>query len=89
VVLARGAGNAEPGQVRRAAALAMSVLENTGVMVLGHITATGSPARATARAAKARGTRAVVLDHAGGPVLAELRRRTHGSVIAVVAADAA
>jgi hypothetical protein len=27
----------EPEQVRRAVALAMSVLENTGVMALGHI----------------------------------------------------
>jgi hypothetical protein len=37
---------AEPGQVRRAVALAMSVLENTGVMALGHIAVTCSPARA-------------------------------------------
>jgi hypothetical protein len=53
---------AEPEQVRRTVALAMSVLEDTGVMAMGHIV-TGSPARAVARMARACGTRVVILDH--------------------------
>jgi hypothetical protein len=32
--------------------LAMSVVENTGVMALGHIAVTGSPARTVARVAR-------------------------------------
>ena len=51
------ADSTEPEQVRRAVALAMSVLENTGVMALGHIAVTGSPARTVARVARARGAR--------------------------------
>jgi hypothetical protein len=51
---------AQPEQVRRAVALAMSVLENTGVMALGHIAVTCSPARTVARRARARGARAVL-----------------------------
>jgi hypothetical protein len=54
------AGN-EPEQVRRTVALAMSVLEDTGVMAMGHIV-TGSPARAVARMARVGGTRVVILD---------------------------
>jgi alpha-beta hydrolase superfamily lysophospholipase len=76
-------------QLRRAVALAMSVLENTGVMALGHIAVTGSPARAIARVARARGARVVVLDHQGqasGGLAAELRRRVYGSGIVVVCA---
>ena len=52
---------AEPEQVRRTVALAMSVLEDTGVMAMGHIV-TGPPARAVARMARACGTRVVILD---------------------------
>jgi alpha-beta hydrolase superfamily lysophospholipase len=76
-------------QLRRAVALAMSVLENTGVMALGHIAVTGSPARTIARVARARGARVVVLDHQGqasGGLAAELRRRVYGSGIVVVCA---
>ena len=51
----------EPEQVRRTVALAMSVLEDTGVMAMGHIV-TGAPARAVARMARACGTRVVILD---------------------------
>jgi hypothetical protein len=71
-------------QLRRAVALAMSVLGNAGVMALGHIAVTGSPARTIARVARARGARVVVLDTPGG--LAELRRRMYGSGIVVVSA---
>jgi hypothetical protein len=80
-----GVAGPEPEQVRRAVALAMSVLENTGVMALGHIAVTGSPARTVARVARARGVRVVVLDHPGG-LAAELRRRMYGSGIVVVSA---
>jgi hypothetical protein len=81
--------NTESEQLRRAVALAMSVLENTGVMALGHIAVTGSPARTVARVARARGARVVVLDHQGqasGGLAAELRRRMYGSGIVVVSA---
>jgi hypothetical protein len=54
----------QPEQLRRTVALAMSVLENTGVMATGHIV-TGSPARAVARVARARGARVVILDQPG------------------------
>jgi hypothetical protein len=82
----------EPEQVRRTVALAMSVLENTGVAVMGHIV-TGSPARAVARVARARGARVVILDQPGpslghqsdGGLMAELRRRMYGSGIVVMA----
>ena len=77
--------DASTEQLRRAVALAMSVLENTGVMALGHIAVTGSPARTIARA-----TRVVVLDHCGqasGGLAAELRRRVYGSGIVVVLAS--
>jgi hypothetical protein len=80
-----GLASAESEQVRRAVALAMSVLENTGVMALGHIAVTGSPARTVARVARARGARVVVLDQPGG-LAAELRRRMYGSGIVVVSA---
>lgn len=74
-----------PESTRRAVALAMSALENTGVMALGHIAITGSPARAVARVARARGARVVVVDQACG-LATELRRRMYGSGIAVVSA---
>jgi hypothetical protein len=51
----------EPEQARRTVALAMSALEDTGVMAMGHIV-TGAPARAVARMARACGTRVVILD---------------------------
>jgi hypothetical protein len=84
--------SSEPEQLRRTVALAMSVLENTGVMATGHIV-TGSPARAVARVARARGARVVILDQLGpspggaGAVglVAELRRRMYGSGIIVLA----
>jgi hypothetical protein len=79
------AAAAECEQVRRAVALAMSLLENTGVVAFGQIAVTGSPARALARAARARGARVVVLDQPGG-LAAELRRRVYGSGILVVCA---
>jgi hypothetical protein len=71
--------------VRRAVALAMSVLENTGVQALGHVAVHGPPARAVARMARARGVRAIVLDQADG-LTSDLRRRVHGSGIVVVPA---
>lgn len=83
------AAAAESEKLRRAVAQAMSALENTGVMALGHIAVTGSPVRAVARAAKARGARTVVLDHArkgAAAEAAELRRRMYGTGIAVVTA---
>ena len=84
-------GTAEPEQLRRSVALAMSVLENAGVVALGHIAVTGSPARTLARVARARGARVVVLDQlglsAGGGLAAELRRRMYGSGIVVVSAN--
>ncbi len=88
-----GVSSSPPGenteQLRRAVALAMSVLEHTGVMALGHIAVTGSPARTVARVARARGARVVVLDHQGqasGGLAAELRRRMYGSGIVVISA---
>jgi hypothetical protein len=82
----------EPEQVRRTVALAMSVLENTGVMAMGHIV-THSPARAVARVARARGARVVIVDQPGPSscgqpavgLMAELRRRMYGSGIVVLA----
>ena len=89
-------------QVRRAVAHAMSALEDTGVAALGHVAVSGSPGRAVARVARARGARVVVFDRgpadpahpaspggAGRPegLAAELRRRMHGSGIIVVAPD--
>jgi hypothetical protein len=56
--------DATPEQVRRTVALAMSVLEDAGVMAMGHIV-TGPPARAVARMARARGARVVILDQSG------------------------
>jgi len=83
----RSAGSAvaarQPEQVRRTVALAMSVLEDAGIMAEGNIV-TGSPARAVARMARAGGARAVILDQAGG-LMAELRRRMYGSGIVVLA----
>jgi len=83
-------GTAEPERLRRSVALAMSVLEGAGVVALGHIAVTGSPARTLARVARARCARVVVLDHAGAPpsggLAAELRRRMYGSGIVVVTA---
>jgi hypothetical protein len=55
----------EPEQVRRTVALAMSVLENTGVVATGHVAVSGSPARAVARMARACGARVVILDQPG------------------------
>jgi len=84
----------EPELVRRTVALAMSVLEDTGVVAMGHIV-TGPPARAVARVARARGARVVILDQprpsSGGQpaagLMAELRRRMYGSGIVVLAGD--
>jgi phosphoglycerate dehydrogenase-like enzyme len=61
-------------------------------MATGHIV-TGSPARAVARVARARGARVVIFDqpgpsHRGQPavgLMAELRRRMYGSGIVVLA----
>jgi hypothetical protein len=107
--------SAEPEQVRRTVALAMSILEDGGVMATGHVVVTaGSPARAVARLARACGARVVILDQSGPSVggqsvhndvgrsvggqggtarggagtaglMAELRRRIHGSGIVVLA----
>jgi hypothetical protein len=70
-------------EARRAVALAMTALGNTGVMAHAHIAASGSPARAIARVARARGARFVVLDQRGG-LAAELRRRMYGSGITLL-----
>jgi hypothetical protein len=94
-------GGTSPEQVRRTVALAMSVLENTGVLAMGHVAVNGSPARAVARVARASGARVVILDQPGpscGPparpragasgasgLMAELRRRMYGSGIVVLA----
>lgn len=59
------AAGSEPEQVRRTVALAMSVLEATGVMATGHVAVTGAPARAVARVARACGARVVILDQTG------------------------
>ena len=80
---------ASPEQIRRTVALAMSVLEDAGVMAMGHIV-TGPPARAVARMARSGGARVVILDAEGrgaGPagLMAELRRRMYGSGIVVLA----
>jgi hypothetical protein len=82
---------AESEQVRRAVALAMSALEGSGVVALGHVAVTGSPSRTVARVARARGARVVVLDRgsvasgsSAGGLAAELRRRMYGSGITVV-----
>ena len=80
---------AQPEQVRRTVALAMSVLEDTGVMAMAHIV-TGSPARAVARMARTGGARVVILDTDGrgagaAGLMAELRRRMYGSGIVVLA----
>jgi hypothetical protein len=98
-----GTAGTEPEQVRRAVALAMSALEDTGVVALGHVAVTGSPGRAVARVARARGARVVVLDRgpagparpgspgsAGRPggLAAELRRRMYGSGVTVVIPEA-
>jgi hypothetical protein len=68
---ARAGGGTEPEQVRRTVALAMSILEDTGVMATGHVAVTSSPARAVARLARTCGARVVILDQsgpsAGGP----------------------
>ena len=78
-----------PEHLRRSVALAMSVLEEAGVVALGHLAVTGSPARTLARVARARGARVVVLDHPAAPggLAAELRRRMYGSGIVVVTAS--
>ena len=84
---ADGARQTSTEDVRRAVALAMSVLENTGVQALGHVAVSGPPARAVARMARARGVRAIVLDQAPADGLtSDLRRRVHGSGIVVVSA---
>jgi len=82
---------ADGEQVRRAVALAMSALEDTGVAAFGHVAVTGSPSRTIARLARARGARVVVLDQSratsGSPgtgLAAELRRRMFGYGITVV-----
>lgn len=80
-----GARQTSTEDVRRAVAMAMSVLEDTGVHALGHVAVSGPPARAVARMARARGVRAIVLDQADG-LTSDLRRRVHGSGIVVVSA---
>jgi hypothetical protein len=82
---AGGARQTSTEDVRRAVAMAMSVLEDTGVQALGHVAVSGPPARAVARMARARGVRAIVLDQADG-LTSDLRRRVHGSGIVVVSA---
>jgi Universal stress protein family len=82
----------EPEQVRRAVALAMSALENTGVVGKVRIV-TGSPARAVARVARSSGARVVILGQPGTALrhrpadgfVTELRRRMHGSGVVVLA----
>jgi hypothetical protein len=81
-----------PEEVRRTVALAMSVLEDTGIAVTGQIV-TGAPARAVARVARASGARAVILDQPAAPaghqpavgLMAELRRRMYGTGVVVLA----
>lgn len=58
------ASGAEPEHVRRAVALAMSALDDSGVAALGHLAVTGAPGRTVARVARARGAHIVVLDQA-------------------------
>jgi hypothetical protein len=77
----------EPEQVRRTVALAMSVLENTGVMATGHVAVSGSPARAVARMARACGARVVILDQPGTSAGGQLVR-PGGSGIAAGRRDA-
>ena len=79
----------EPEQVRRTVALAMSVLEDSGVMAMGHIV-TGSPARAVARMARACGTRVVIIDQprpsgGGQPAIAGVSMTAEGRVGGAVA----
>jgi hypothetical protein len=83
VVGVAGESPEEIEEARRAVALAITALGNTGVMADAHIAASGSPARAIARVARARGARIVVLDQRGG-LAAELRRRMYGSGITVL-----
>ncbi len=64
-------------------ALAMSVLESTGVMATGHVAVTGSPARAVVRMARACGARVVILDQpapsgTGQPVHVDLSTSAEG-----------
>jgi hypothetical protein len=82
----RDAGES-PEPVRRTVALAMSILEDTGVMATGHIAVTGSPVSAVARLARACGARVVILDQSAG-LMAELRRRMYGSGVVVLAENA-
>jgi hypothetical protein len=84
VVGLAGESPAETEEARRAVALAMTALGNTGVMAHAHIAASGSPVRAITRVARARGARIVVLDQHGG-LAAELRRRMYGSGVTVLA----
>lgn len=92
-VIVVGVGTEDPGDpaaelVRRAVARAMSALNSDEVVALGHIAAVGLPSRAIARMARARGARTVVLDQPSGlaaGLAGELRRRLHGSGIAVIA----
>ena len=82
----------EPELVRRAVALAVSAVENRGVVAKVRIV-TGPPARAIARVARSSGARVVILDQPGTAVhhrtadgfVTELRRRMHGSGVAVLA----
>lgn len=83
VVGVAGESPEEIEEARRAVALAMTALGNTGVMAHAHIAASSSPARAIARVARARGARIVVLDQRGG-LAAELRRRMYGSGITLL-----
>jgi hypothetical protein len=84
-------GDEDPEQVRRTVALALSALENAGVAAKVRIV-TGPPALAVARVARSSGARVVILDQtgtaaghsSGGGFVAELRRRMHGSGVAVL-----
>jgi hypothetical protein len=84
-------GDEDPEQVRRTVALALSALENAGVAAKVRIV-TGPPALAVARVARSSGARVVILDQPGtaashspgGGFVAELRRRMHGSGVAVL-----
>jgi xanthine/CO dehydrogenase XdhC/CoxF family maturation factor len=79
-----GPGSCDPEQVRRAVALAMSVLENAGIVALGLVASPGPPARTIARVARARGARVVILDQPCALGTPELRRRMYGSGVVVL-----
>lgn len=82
----------EREQGRRIVATAMSALEEMGARTLGSVVITRTPGRAIARAARARGARAIVLDlppaHGlrrvvEGDLAAELRRRLRSGHVVI------